>query len=478
MATTILRTVSACAASPNLTLSSLVTPSTSSATCVAEVAAQRVQAVRRCPRRCRAAAPRISVVGVHAQLGQDRGDRQRVGDVRVAALAQLAAVPVARRPGRRARAAARPPWGRWPARSGTAARGTRVARRRARRRAAPAEPAAAAPARTAAPRGGTGARCGAGVAVAARRAALAAAGVGSGVGRVGCGCRHAAGLRRSRRRRARDAGPRVRFAPSRLAGDVAAGHWSAGGATSAVAGLVGASAAALLRSRLYHLAGTALLILCRRHERLPGRVKVAGLQARTACEPPDGQYSGAATWGRRAGPARQTASRAVAARAAVSAAGAPPAAEEAPARAGHDAGHGRRRAGGPGRARPRRCRRWPARRRRSARGRRASKASRCISIVGRAVLQRVVLARRSAPGSLPGLAHRDETEPAARTATGAARMKPRASIPATLSTSAARAARRARRSPRRTPAASASSGVMSLNRMPGLRVSRARRGCG
>ena len=30
--------------------------------------------------------------GVHAELGQDRRDRERVGDVRVAALAQLAAV--------------------------------------------------------------------------------------------------------------------------------------------------------------------------------------------------------------------------------------------------------------------------------------------------------------------------------------------------------------------------------------------------
>jgi hypothetical protein len=37
---------------------------------------------------------RADRVGVHAQLGQDRGHRERVGDVRVAALALLVAVPV------------------------------------------------------------------------------------------------------------------------------------------------------------------------------------------------------------------------------------------------------------------------------------------------------------------------------------------------------------------------------------------------
>ena len=45
MATTILRTVSDCAASPKLTLSSLVTPSTSMATSGAELGLQVVQGV-------------------------------------------------------------------------------------------------------------------------------------------------------------------------------------------------------------------------------------------------------------------------------------------------------------------------------------------------------------------------------------------------------------------------------------------------
>ncbi len=92
IATTILRTVSAWAASPYLTLSSLVTPSTSSATSSPKSRRRVVQAVARCPRRCRAAAPATSVGRVHAQLGEDRGDGERVRDVRVAALAQLAAV--------------------------------------------------------------------------------------------------------------------------------------------------------------------------------------------------------------------------------------------------------------------------------------------------------------------------------------------------------------------------------------------------
>jgi hypothetical protein len=47
IATIILRMVSACAESPYLTLSSLVTPSTSRATLVTEVGAQLVEGVRR-----------------------------------------------------------------------------------------------------------------------------------------------------------------------------------------------------------------------------------------------------------------------------------------------------------------------------------------------------------------------------------------------------------------------------------------------
>ncbi len=73
-------------------MSSLVTPSTSRATWSPEVALEGVEAVlgvldgvvqqaRHQRRR------------VHAQLGEDRGDGQRVGDVGVAALALLAPVP-------------------------------------------------------------------------------------------------------------------------------------------------------------------------------------------------------------------------------------------------------------------------------------------------------------------------------------------------------------------------------------------------
>src|SRR5580693_4760073 len=72
IATTILRTVSAWAASPYLTLSSLVTPSTSSA--ISSPNSRR-------------GADRLVV---HAELGEDRGHRQRMGDVRVAAVPPLA----------------------------------------------------------------------------------------------------------------------------------------------------------------------------------------------------------------------------------------------------------------------------------------------------------------------------------------------------------------------------------------------------
>ena len=78
IATTILRMVSACAESPYLTLSSLVTPSTSSGDLVAEVGASAASSVyvgvldrvvqqRGAQRRRR-----------HAELGQDRG-RPRAG---------------------------------------------------------------------------------------------------------------------------------------------------------------------------------------------------------------------------------------------------------------------------------------------------------------------------------------------------------------------------------------------------------------
>ena len=91
IATTILRIVSASAASPNLTLSSLVTPSTRCATSAPNSASMSFSAD---------AGVFDRVVqqrgdegrGVHAQLGQDRRHRERVGDVGVAALAQLAAV--------------------------------------------------------------------------------------------------------------------------------------------------------------------------------------------------------------------------------------------------------------------------------------------------------------------------------------------------------------------------------------------------
>ena len=91
IATTILRIVSACAESPYLTLSSLVTPSTSSATSSPKSLRQLVERVRRVldgvVQQRRAQRRRR-----HAELGEDRGHGQRVGDVRVAALAPLAGV--------------------------------------------------------------------------------------------------------------------------------------------------------------------------------------------------------------------------------------------------------------------------------------------------------------------------------------------------------------------------------------------------
>ena len=92
MATTILRTVSACAASPNLTLSSLVTPSTSSATWSPK-SRRRVSRPYSVSSTVSCSRPGHQGRRVHAELGEDRGDGERVRDVRVAALALLAAVP-------------------------------------------------------------------------------------------------------------------------------------------------------------------------------------------------------------------------------------------------------------------------------------------------------------------------------------------------------------------------------------------------
>ena len=91
IATTILRTVSACAASPYLTLSSLVTPSTRFATSSPKSAAQLVERVVGVLDRV-VEQRRLSVWRGHAELGQDRRDGQGVGDVRLAAAAGLALV--------------------------------------------------------------------------------------------------------------------------------------------------------------------------------------------------------------------------------------------------------------------------------------------------------------------------------------------------------------------------------------------------
>ena len=199
IATTILRTVSACAASPYLTLSSLVTPSTSVGDLVAEVAAQRRPGVyvgvldrvvqqRRAQRRRR-----------HAELGQDRGDRERVGDVRVAALAQLAAVVRARRPRRRARSARRSAFG-WVART-IRNSGSRTGLTLAALRAEPGEPGPHPARRRARPATSAGRRRRLGC----RRAGAALPGVRR-RSRVGGGARAlvvAVGVDRTRRRRHR-----------------------------------------------------------------------------------------------------------------------------------------------------------------------------------------------------------------------------------------------------------------------------------
>ena len=122
IATIILRIVSACAESPYLTLSSLVTPSTSSATSSPKSAAQLVEGVRRVLDRVVQQGGHQGRLG-HADVGQDRGDRERMGDVGVAALARSGRGGASRRCRRPARAGPGRPWGGWPGRCGTAARG-------------------------------------------------------------------------------------------------------------------------------------------------------------------------------------------------------------------------------------------------------------------------------------------------------------------------------------------------------------------
>ena len=95
MATTILRTVSDWAASPKLTLSSLVTPSTSMATSGPKSAFEVRQGVRGVldgvvEQRSGQGGP------AEPQFGEDRGHGHRVGDVGIAALALLPAVALLR----------------------------------------------------------------------------------------------------------------------------------------------------------------------------------------------------------------------------------------------------------------------------------------------------------------------------------------------------------------------------------------------
>src|ERR1700759_3558317 len=95
IATIILRMVSACAESPYLTLSSLVTPSTSSATSSPKSARSwsRVYAVSSTVSCSRAATRVGSVMPMSARIvGTASGER--VGDVGVTALAHLPAVVV------------------------------------------------------------------------------------------------------------------------------------------------------------------------------------------------------------------------------------------------------------------------------------------------------------------------------------------------------------------------------------------------
>ena len=97
IATTILRIVSACADSPYCTLSSLVTPSTSMAISSpkSRVRSSTVYGVSSTVS-CSSAAQ--SVGRGHTELGEDGGDRERMRDVRVAALAHLAGVVLLRGP--------------------------------------------------------------------------------------------------------------------------------------------------------------------------------------------------------------------------------------------------------------------------------------------------------------------------------------------------------------------------------------------
>ena len=102
----ILRMVSDLAESPYLTLSSLVQPSTSSAISSPKSwvsCGERVVGVLDGVVQQRGAQRRLG----HAELGQDRGDGQRVGDVGVAALARSGRWCGSRRPGRPARSACR-----------------------------------------------------------------------------------------------------------------------------------------------------------------------------------------------------------------------------------------------------------------------------------------------------------------------------------------------------------------------------------
>ena len=91
IATIILRIVSASALSPYFTLSSLVTPSTSWATSSPKSRAHVVEGVRRVLDRVVEQRRDQRRLG-HAELGEDRRHRERVGDVGLAALALLAAV--------------------------------------------------------------------------------------------------------------------------------------------------------------------------------------------------------------------------------------------------------------------------------------------------------------------------------------------------------------------------------------------------
>ena len=91
IATTILRTVSDWAASPYRTFSSLVTPSTSIAISSPKSRLSVIEGVRRVLDRVVQQRGGQGRRG-HAQLGQDQGHGQWVGDVGVAALADLALV--------------------------------------------------------------------------------------------------------------------------------------------------------------------------------------------------------------------------------------------------------------------------------------------------------------------------------------------------------------------------------------------------